>query len=98
MTLLGVWLFGWEIDTSLFIFCSTLIGGFAWWLTAMYYDVHQMKKASEKRGRQLDIVIIKQEALSQTLGTEGVEFGKKFKHEYEKNVRQSMEEYKIEAA
>lgn len=95
--MLLVQLFGWEIDDALFIFSASCLGGFAWWLTAMYYNVKAIKKASLKRGKQLDIVIIKNEALAETLGTDGVQLGKKFKEEYDKSVDRKIEEYKIEA-
>jgi hypothetical protein len=96
MTLLGIQIFGWEIDTSLFIFGISLIGGFSWWLIAIYYDVHEMKKASVKRGKQLDLLIIKHEALAETLGMDGMHFGKTFRREYDKNVEKKIEEYKVE--
>ncbi len=97
MILLGVQMFGWEIDTALFIFIATCMGMFSWWLILMYMNLHEIKTASQHRGKQLDLVIIKVNALGKTLGTDGIEIGKTFKDEYEKNVKQAMEEYKIEA-
>lgn len=103
--MLLVQLFGWEIDNTLFVFSITALGGFAWWLIVMYINLHsmmkdtkEMKDASVKRGKQLDIVIIKNEALAETLGTDGIQLGKKFKEEYSKSVDRKIEEYKVEAA
>lgn len=103
--MLLVQLFGWEIDNALFIAVCTGLTGFGGWLIAMYMNLHnlmrdtkEMKNLSMKRGKQIDIVIIKTEALTETLGTDGIQLGKKFKEEYDKSVDRKIEEYKIEVA
>ncbi len=93
---LEVQIFGYGIANDLFIFLCTCAGAFTWWLTAMFWNVHQIKNASIKRGKQLDLVIIKQEALTETLGTDGISLGKMFRKEYDTNVTMKIAEHGVE--
>lgn len=96
MILLGVQIFGFEIDTALFVFECGCIGLFSWWLIGMYMNVSYLKKGAKKRDKKMDMAIAKLDCVVDTLGTDNIEFGKKFRTEFKNNYLMALEKYKAE--